>query len=209
MTAAISTETMTGSTPTTVTAPKARRANSRLNVITTERRHVPKPSGRPDPTAHLSAADVEALARELDALRQEVLGSRGTEDAAYIRKLIAVPRKLELGSRAVLLFSLFPPAWLVGTAGLAVAKILENMEIGHNVLHGQWDWMRDPKIHSAAWERDHALPADLWKRSHNEIHHRASTALRAFLVPHDGGKRHREPRPQPCGRTRSSCAVTS
>jgi NADPH-dependent stearoyl-CoA 9-desaturase len=149
MTAAISTGTMTGSTPTTVTAPKARRANSRLNVITTERRHVPKPSGRPDPTAHLPAADVEALARELDALRQEVLGSRGTEDAAYIRKLIDVPRKLELGSRAVLLFSLFPPAWLVGTAGLAVAKILENMEIGHNVLHGQWDWMRDPKIHSA------------------------------------------------------------
>ena len=39
-------------------------------------------------------------------------------------------------------------AWLVGTTGLALAKILDNMEIGHNVLHGQWDWMRDPKIHS-------------------------------------------------------------
>ena len=48
----------------------------------------------------------------------------------------------------MLLFSIFPPAWLVGTAGLSVAKILENMEIGHNVMHGQWDWMRDPKIHS-------------------------------------------------------------
>ena len=64
MTAAISTETMTDSTATTVTAPEARRANSRLNVVTTERRHVPKPSGKPDPTAHLSAADVEALAAE-------------------------------------------------------------------------------------------------------------------------------------------------
>ena len=29
------------------------------------------------------------------------------------------------------------------------------MEIGHNVLHGQWDWMRDPKIHSTTWEWDH------------------------------------------------------
>jgi fatty acid desaturase len=56
--------------------------------------------------------------------------------------------------RGVLLFSLFPPAWLLGTAGLSVAKILENMEIGHNVLHGQWDWMRDPKIHSTTWEWD-------------------------------------------------------
>ena len=38
--------------------------------------------------------------------------------------------------------------------GLSVAKILENMEIGHNILHGQWDWMRDPKIHSTTWEWD-------------------------------------------------------
>ena len=162
---------------TTATVRTAKRANTRLNVAATERRHVPKPSGKPDPTAHLSAAEVEALARELDALRQEVLGSRGAGDAAYIRKVIDVQRKLELGSRAVLLFSLFPAAWLVGTAGLAVAKILENMEIGHNVMHGQWDWMRDPKIHSAAWEWDHASPAVLWKRSHNEVHHTYTNVL--------------------------------
>ena len=80
-------------------------------------------------------------------------------------------RKLELSSRAVLLFSLFPPAWLVGTAGLSVAKILENMEIGHNVMHGQWDWMRDPKIHSTTWEWDNASPSEQWKHSHNELHH--------------------------------------
>jgi len=52
-----------------------------------------------------------------------------------------------------------------------VAKILENMEIGHNVLHGQWDWMRDPKIHSTTWEWDSATPAEQWKHSHNELHH--------------------------------------
>ena len=71
----------------------------------------------------------------------------------------------------MLLFSLFPPAWFVGTAGLSVAKILENMEIGHNVMHGQWDWMRDPKIHSTTWEWDNASPAEQWKHSHNELHH--------------------------------------
>jgi len=69
------------------------------------------------------------------------------------------------------LFSLFPPAWVLGTAGLSVAKILENMEIGHNVMHGQWDWMRDTKIHSTTWEWDNASPADLWKHAHNELHH--------------------------------------
>ncbi|MDP2772113.1 MAG: acyl-CoA desaturase, partial [Nocardioides sp.] len=82
-----------------------------------------------------------------------------------------------LASRIVLLASLFPPAWLAGTVGLSVAKILENMEIGHNVMHGQWDWMRDPKIHSTEWEWDHASPAELWKHSHNELHHTFTNVL--------------------------------
>jgi NADPH-dependent stearoyl-CoA 9-desaturase len=124
-----------------------------------------------NPIAHLTPEDIEKIGIELDALRDEVIASRGERDAAYIRRMITIQRRLELGSRAVLLFSLFPPAWIIGTAGLSVAKILENMEIGHNVLHGQWDWMRDPKIHSTTWEWDNASPAEQWKHSHNEIHH--------------------------------------
>ena len=159
------------STPKAPGTPSPRSTNSRLSTAIAERRHVPKRSGKADPTAHLTAEDVEALAMELDALRQEVLESRGASDAAYIRKVIDVQRKIELASRAVLLFSVFPPAWIVGTAGLSVAKILDNMEVGHNILHGQWDWMRDPKIHSTSWEWDSATPAALWKHSHNELHH--------------------------------------
>ena len=124
-----------------------------------------------DPTAHLTPEDIEQIGVELDAIRQSVIESRGERDAAYIRKVITAQRKLELGSRAALLASLFPPAWLVGTSGLAVAKIIESMEIGHNVMHGQWDWMRDPKIHSTTWEWDNASPADQWKHSHNQLHH--------------------------------------
>ncbi|MCO7220738.1 acyl-CoA desaturase [Klenkia sp. PcliD-1-E] len=124
-----------------------------------------------NPVAHLSAEDIEEIGRRLDAIRQEVVDSRGADDAAYIRRVIDVQRKIELASRAVLLLSTFPPAWVLGTAGLSVAKILENMEIGHNILHGQWDWMRDPKIHSTTWEWDMASPAEQWKHSHNELHH--------------------------------------
>jgi linoleoyl-CoA desaturase len=123
------------------------------------------------PIDHLTPEDVEELGRELDAIRQSVLDSRGARDAAYIRRVVDVQRKLELGSRAVLLVSMFPPAWFVGTTGLAIAKILENMEIGHNVMHGQWDWMRDPKIHSTTWEWDNASTAAGWKHAHNEVHH--------------------------------------
>ncbi|MDP9792301.1 linoleoyl-CoA desaturase [Catenuloplanes nepalensis] len=124
-----------------------------------------------NPIAHLTPEDIEAIGVELDALRDEIMSSRGERDSAYIRRVISTQRRLELGSRAILLFSLFPPAWVVGTVGLSIAKIIENMEIGHNVMHGQWDWMRDPKIHSTTWEWDNASPAAQWKHAHNEVHH--------------------------------------
>jgi linoleoyl-CoA desaturase len=127
---------------------------------------------KPDnPIAHLTPEDIEQIGVELDAIRQDVLDDRGEVDAAYIRRIVDVQRKLELGSRAVLLASVFPPAFIAGTVGLSIAKILENMEIGHNVMHGQWDWMRDPKIHSTTWEWDNASTSDGWKHSHNEVHH--------------------------------------
>ncbi|MEV4482988.1 fatty acid desaturase family protein [Micromonospora coxensis] len=130
-----------------------------------------------NPIAHLSAEDIEIIGKELDAIRDRVLAERGESDARYIRTVIKTQRTLEMSSRAVLLFSLFPPAWVVGTLGLSIAKILENMEIGHNILHGQYDFMRDPKIHSTTWEWDHVSPADQWKHSHNELHHTYTNVL--------------------------------
>jgi NADPH-dependent stearoyl-CoA 9-desaturase len=125
----------------------------------------------PSPIEHLTPDDLDAIGRELDAIRDEVMADLGSQDADYIRAVIRTQRTLEVGGRAALLVSLFPPAWLVGTAALSLAKILENMEIGHNVMHGQWDWMRDPEIHSSTWEWDNVSSADSWKHGHNFQHH--------------------------------------
>src|SRR6185503_12981563 len=124
-----------------------------------------------NPIAHLTPADMETIGRELDDIRDRVMADLGEQDANYIRKVIKTQRGLEAGGRAALLVSLFPPAWLAGSAMLSVAKILENMEIGHNVMHGQYDWMRDPEVHSATWEWDSASTAESWKHSHNYMHH--------------------------------------
>ncbi|WP_414638167.1 fatty acid desaturase family protein [Actinomycetospora sp.] len=122
-------------------------------------------------TAHLTTQDVEDIGIELEALRDEVMSSLGEADAEYIRRVIRTQRGLEVAGRVLLLGALFPPAFVAGTASLAVAKILENMEIGHNVLHGQWDWMRDPEIHSTTWEWDHVSTAASWQQTHNYLHH--------------------------------------
>src|SRR5699024_1818078 len=78
----------------------------------------------PSPIAHLSPQQIEDLGRELDEIRTDVMDSLGEDDARYIRRVITVQRYLEMGSRAVLLFSGNPIAWVAGTAGLSVAKIL-------------------------------------------------------------------------------------
>jgi linoleoyl-CoA desaturase len=121
--------------------------------------------------AHLSQEDVEALGREFDQIRSDIEESRGDSDAAYIRRLITVQRRLNVAARVAMFGSNRKSLWFAGVAMLSVAKILENMEIGHNVMHGEWDWMNDPEIHSSTWEWDNVCPADQWKHSHNYLHH--------------------------------------
>ena len=132
------------------------------------------PDERVDAT---DAPDLEALAAELDAIAAEVRADLGASDAAYIRRLIDVQRKLEIAGRILLVLSRYRPAMVGGSALLALAKILENMEIGHNVLHGQWDWMQDPSIHSSTWEWDAASTAASWKYAHNYQHHKYTNVL--------------------------------
>jgi NADPH-dependent stearoyl-CoA 9-desaturase len=140
----------------------------------------------------LDESEVEAFGRALDAMRDDVLESRGERDRRYVLRLIRVQRWLALSGRLAMLASVaFHPGWAhaaagwlpfacvlgLGTLALGLAKILENMEIGHNVLHAQWDWMNDPSIQSSTWEWDSACPSDQWKHSHNFMHHTWTNVL--------------------------------
>jgi fatty acid desaturase len=123
------------------------------------------------PLTHLSPQQLDELAREFDAIRDRVSAELGDRDRRYIESMIEMQRRLAVIGRVLLLASRYRPAWIAGTATLSMAKILENMEIGHNVLHGQWDWMNDPHINSSTWDWDTASTAEAWKHSHNYVHH--------------------------------------
>jgi NADPH-dependent stearoyl-CoA 9-desaturase len=123
------------------------------------------------PLAHLTEEQIEQIAREVDAIHDQVFDDLGERDRIYIESMIKMHRRLLVMSRVLLLGSRYRPAWLAGTATLSLAKILENMEIGHNVLHGQWDWMNDPYINSSTWDWDTASTSEAWKHSHNFVHH--------------------------------------
>src|SRR3954452_11411334 len=123
------------------------------------------------PLAHLTPEQIGELEKEFNAIHDEVFAELGDPDRRYIMSMIEMHRRLGVMGRALLVGSRFKPAQLAGTAVLSLAKILENMEIGHNVLHGQWDWMNDPHIHSSTWDWDTASTSEAWKHSHNYIHH--------------------------------------
>ena len=123
------------------------------------------------PLAHLTDEQIEELGKEFDAIHDEVYSDLGDRDRRYIVSMIEMHRRLAVLGRVLLLFSRHPPTWIAGTTANSLAKILENMEIGHNVMHGQWDWMNDPYIHSSSWDWDTASTAEAWKHSHNYVHH--------------------------------------
>jgi len=127
--------------------------------------------------AHLTDTDIESLGVELDAIRLDIEDSRGERDARYIRRTVAAQRGFEVAGRLMLAGSAKRSAWWAGTVTLALAKIVENMEIGHNVMHGQWNWMNDPEIHSSTWEWDMSAASKHWRSSHNFQHHKYTNIL--------------------------------
>ena len=123
------------------------------------------------PEVALSPAELEAFGAELDAIRKRAQARVGEDDARYLRRVVAVQRLAEIGGRALLFAGALPPAWAAGTALLSLSKILENMEIGHNVMHGQYDFMNDPVLRGVHYEWDMVCDGDQWRHSHNYVHH--------------------------------------
>jgi NADPH-dependent stearoyl-CoA 9-desaturase len=108
---------------------------------------------------------------ELDALRLEVLNDIGERDAKHIHKMQKIVQACAIVGRASLMFGFGPFSWAAGVISLSLAKILENMEVGHNVMHGQYDWMNDPSLNSQSYEWDIVCDGDHWRHSHNVEHH--------------------------------------
>ncbi|MEU1549404.1 acyl-CoA desaturase [Nocardia sp. NPDC005745] len=119
----------------------------------------------------LSPDQIEELGRELDELRAAIVADLGERDREYLYSIIKAQRGFEIAGRGLMYLGFLPPVWLAAVAALSVSKILDNMEIGHNVMHGQYDWMREPGLNSRVFEWDTVCPADQWKHSHNYLHH--------------------------------------
>ena len=125
----------------------------------------------PSPITHLSPEQIDAFGAELDDLRRRTVADLGERDREYLEKVVRAQRGLEFAGRALFFAGFLPPAWVGGVAALSLSKILDNMEIGHNVMHGQYDFLQDPAFDGTSFDWDTACPGDLWRHSHNFRHH--------------------------------------
>jgi len=132
----------------------------------------------------MSVSELEAFGTELDELRKSTMASLGKKDADYIYGVRDFVRYSEIAGRASLMLGWLPPFWLAGSAMLGVSKIVENMELGHNVMHGQYDWMNDDTMRGSTYEWDTACTAENWRYTHNYIHH---TYTNIHEMDHDMG----------------------
>jgi fatty acid desaturase len=119
----------------------------------------------------MNADELARFGAELEAIKQEQMADVGELDARYIRRIVAAVRYTEVIGRGLLFLSFIPPFWLLGVLILALSKILENMELGHNVMHGQYDFMNEPSLNGSSYEWDIAGTSDNWRASHNYKHH--------------------------------------
>ena len=134
---------------------------------------------------YLSPAQVEEFGAKVEAIRREVMESLNEKDAQYIYKIRNFVRYSEISARALLMFAgWLPPVWLLGTGLLGVSKIVENMELGHNVMHGQFDWLNDPSLNGTNYDWDTMATGPDWKHTHNYIHH---TYTNIVGMDHDVG----------------------
>jgi linoleoyl-CoA desaturase len=124
-----------------------------------------------------TAEGLRAFAAELDALRADTMARVGLDDARYITRLLWAIRALESAGRLLLLTAPWLPTWWLGCGLLALSKCLQNMEFGHNVMHGQYDWMNDPRFDGKTHEWDAACSKEDWRHFHNFMHHHYTNVI--------------------------------
>ncbi|MEY2842426.1 MAG: hypothetical protein RI920_463 [Pseudomonadota bacterium] len=118
-----------------------------------------------------SMEEMAAFERDIDAIKEEVWRKVGDEDARYIKGILTTMRVLEASGRALMMLGWFPPTWFLGAFLLGCAKIIDNMELGHNAMHGQFNFMNDPRFQGDTFEWDNACPREGWRHVHNYVHH--------------------------------------
>jgi len=114
----------------------------------------------------------DQIEQEFEAIKQRHRAKMGAEDVAYIKGLRLKSRIFEVLGRGLLWTSRNPLSFGAGVGFLFLHRNIEAIEIGHNVLHGQYDYFPEiPQFHSHNFKWKAPIDEEGWRREHNAMHH--------------------------------------
>lgn len=114
----------------------------------------------------------DQIEQEFEAIKQRYRKKLGPKDVAYITGLRRKSRLSEGIGRGLLWISFEPITFGAGVFFVWLHRNLEAIEIGHNVLHGQYDYFPEiPEFHSRNFKWKAPIDEEGWRREHNALHH--------------------------------------
>ncbi len=114
----------------------------------------------------------DQIEQEFDAIKQRYRLKLGAKDVAYITGLRRKSRLFEALGRGLLWISPEPITFSAGVFFVWLHRNIEAIEIGHNVLHGQYDYFPEiPEFHSHNFKWKAPIDEEGWRREHNALHH--------------------------------------
>jgi linoleoyl-CoA desaturase len=128
--------------------------------------------GRPSALSQVNPALYDQIEQEIDAIRQRYRAKLGPKDVRYIKGLRRASRAFEAIGRGLLWVSKEPISFSLGVLFLWLHRNIESIEIGHNVLHGQYDYFPEiPQFHAHNFKWKAPVDEEGWRREHNGQHH--------------------------------------
>lgn len=117
-------------------------------------------------------ARYDAIQAAFDQLQARYRARLGPADVRYIKRLRLFSRIFEALGRGLIWFGFEPLSWALGVLLLFLHRNLESIEIGHNVLHGQYDCFPEiPEFHAHNFRWKSPIDEEGWRREHNNMHH--------------------------------------
>lgn len=114
----------------------------------------------------------DQIEQEFEAIKARHRQQLGEADIAYIRSIRRNSRIAEVAGRGLLWLGRGPLSFVAGTGLVWLHRNLEAIEIGHNVLHGQYDYFPEiPEFHAHNFKWKAPIDEEAWRREHNAMHH--------------------------------------
>ncbi|MEK7434684.1 MAG: acyl-CoA desaturase [Cyanobacteriota bacterium] len=114
----------------------------------------------------------EQISKAFDDIKERYRSQLGQKDIDYIKGIRKKSRIFEFIGRSFIWFGFDPFSFSFGILFLFLHRNLEAVELGHNILHGQYDYFPEiPQFHSRNFKWKAPIDEEGWRREHNDMHH--------------------------------------